>query len=53
MSRAVLLAFFVLAVFVQAGTYGLTFLLPDLSDTFGADETPAVNGSSRPVRRGG
>ena len=38
MSRAVLLALFLLAVFLQAGTYGLTFLLPDLFATFGADE---------------
>ena len=38
MSRVVLLALFLLAVFLQAGTYGLTFLLPDLFAAFGADE---------------
>ncbi len=38
MSRVVLLALFLFAVFLQAGTYGLTFLLPDLFATFDADE---------------
>ena len=30
--------FFFLAVFLQAGAYGLTFLLPRLFERFGADE---------------
>ena len=32
------LAIYFLATFLQAGTYGLTFLLPPLFDAFGADE---------------
>ncbi len=38
MSRAAILALFFLAVFLQSGTYGLTFLLPDLFAQFGGDE---------------
>jgi MFS family permease len=38
MSRIATLTIFFLAVFLQAGAYGLTFLLPDLFATFNADE---------------
>jgi hypothetical protein len=38
MTRAVTFALFLLAVFLQAGAYGLTFLLPRLFERFGADE---------------
>ncbi len=38
MSRLVLFSLFFLAVFLQSGTYGLTFLLPDLFIEFGANE---------------
>lgn len=38
MSRPVLLTLFFVAVFLQSGTYGLTFLLPDLFAGFGGDE---------------
>ncbi len=38
MSRSTVLALFFLAVFLQSGTYGLTFLLPDLFAEFGGDE---------------
>jgi MFS family permease len=38
MSRLTVFLLFFLAVFLQAGAYGLTFLLPDLFDTFNADE---------------
>ncbi len=38
MSRYATLTLFFLAVFLQAGAYGLTFLLPDLFATFHADE---------------
>jgi MFS family permease len=38
MSRTSTLILFFLAVFLQAGAYGLTFLLPDLFTTFNADE---------------
>ena len=38
MSRKAVFALFFLAVFQQAGAYGLTFLLPDLFATFRADE---------------
>ena len=37
-SRVTLFSLFYLAVFLQAGAYGLTFLLPRLFDTFGANE---------------
>jgi len=38
MSRPIVLALFFLAVFLQSGTYGLTFLLPDLFSAFDANE---------------
>lgn len=38
MSRLVLFLLFFLAVFLQSGTYGLTFLLPELFTGFGANE---------------
>ncbi len=38
MSRFVTLALYYLAVFLQAGTYGLTFMLPKLFASFGANE---------------
>lgn len=38
MPRAALFTFFYLAIFLQAGAYGLTFLLPRLFAEFGADE---------------
>lgn len=38
MSRPVLFLIFFLAVFLQSGTYGLTFLLPELFAEFGANE---------------
>lgn len=38
MSRTVLFTLFFLAVFLQAGAYGLTFLLPRLFEEFGANE---------------
>jgi len=38
MSRILTFFLFYLAVFLQAGAYGLTFLLPDLFAGFGADE---------------
>ena len=38
MSRPIVLALFFLAVFLQSGTYGLTFLLPELFAGFGANE---------------
>ena len=38
MSRATTFTLFFLAVFFQAGAYGLTFMLPRLFDAFGASE---------------
>ena len=38
MSRFVTFVIFLIAVFLQAGAYGLTFLLPRLFERFGADE---------------
>lgn len=38
MSRAATFGFFYAAVFLQAGAYGLTFMLPRLFETFGANE---------------
>ena len=38
MSRPIVLALFFLAVFLQSGTYGLTFLLPELFAGFDANE---------------
>ena len=38
MSRILVLALFFLAVFLQSGTYGLTFMLPKLFAEFGANE---------------
>ncbi len=38
MSRSFLLCVFFIAVFLQSGTYGLTFLLPELFAEFGSDE---------------
>ena len=38
MSRRITFAVFFLAVFFQAGAYGLTFMLPRLFDVFGASE---------------
>jgi MFS family permease len=38
MSRNATFALYFLAVFLQAGAYGLTFLLPDLFKSFGMDE---------------
>ena len=37
-SRLVVLALYFLGIFLQAGTYGLTFMLPKLFADFGADE---------------
>lgn len=37
-SRFVILALYFLGIFLQAGTYGLTFMLPKLFADFGADE---------------
>ncbi len=38
MNRASLIALYLVAIFLQAGAYGLTFLLPKLFDSFGANE---------------
>ena len=38
MNSFLTLALFFIAVFLQAGAYGLTFMLPRLFDAFGADE---------------
>ena len=38
MPKSVTLSLYFFAAFVQAGTYGLTFLLPKLFASFGADE---------------
>ncbi len=38
MSRTVALALFFFAIFLQSGTYGLTFMLPKLFAEFGANE---------------
>ena len=38
MSRTIILSLYFAACFIQSGTYGLTFLLPDLFQTFGANE---------------
>ena len=38
MSRATMFVLFFIASFLQAGVYGLTFLLPRLFDNFGANE---------------
>ena len=38
MSRTLLISLFFLAVFLQAGAYGLTFMLPKLFDIFAANE---------------
>jgi len=38
MPRPVVFALFLLAVFLQAGAYGLTFMLPRLYEAFGANE---------------
>ena len=38
MSRSLVFALYFLAIFLQAGTYGLTFLLPRLFERFGANE---------------
>lgn len=38
MSRAITLSLFFVAVLLQAGAYGLTFMLPRLFDSFGASE---------------
>tara|TARA_R110002049_G_scaffold10127_1_gene50207 strand:- start:170444 stop:171604 length:1161 start_codon:yes stop_codon:yes gene_type:complete len=38
MSRLVLFLLFFAAIFLQAGAYGLTFMLPRLFDSFGANE---------------
>ena len=38
MPRPLLFALFFLAVFLQSGAYGLTFMLPRLFDSFGASE---------------
>ncbi|MEM7076315.1 MAG: MFS transporter [Pseudomonadota bacterium] len=38
MSRGLTFVVYLLAVFLQAGAYGLTFMLPRLFDGFGADE---------------
>ena len=38
MSRTVVFSLFFLAVFLQAGAYGLTFMLPKLFDVFAANE---------------
>jgi len=38
MSRTIILSLYFAACFTQSGTYGLTFLLPDLFQIFGANE---------------
>lgn len=38
MNRTLLVAVYLVAIFLQAGAYGLTFLLPKLFDSFGANE---------------
>jgi hypothetical protein len=38
MKRPLVLALFFLAVFLQSGTYGLTFLLPKLFAGYGGNE---------------
>ena len=38
MGRTSAFILFYLAVFLQAGAYGLTFMLPELFDALGADE---------------
>lgn len=38
MSRVVVFALYFSAIFLQAGAYGLTFMLPRLFDSFGANE---------------
>jgi MFS family permease len=38
MNRSTTFGFFYVAVFLQAGAYGLTFMLPRLFETFGANE---------------
>lgn len=38
MNRTSLIALYLVAIFLQAGAYGLTFLLPKLFDSFGANE---------------
>ncbi|EKE44198.1 hypothetical protein OCGS_1714 [Oceaniovalibus guishaninsula JLT2003] len=38
MSRGVVFAVYFIAIFLQAGAYGLTFMLPRLFDSFGANE---------------
>lgn len=38
MHRPLLFALYLIAIFLQAGAYGLTFLLPRLFDSFGANE---------------
>ncbi len=38
MSRTLVLVLYYIAIFLQAGAYGLTFMLPRLFDSFGADE---------------
>ena len=38
MSRPIVFTLFFTAVFLQAGTYGLTFMLPKLFEGFGANE---------------
>ncbi len=38
MSRFIVFSLFFLAVFLQAGAYGLTFMLPKLFAGFGANE---------------
>ena len=38
MPRVVVFSLYFLAIFLQAGAYGLTFLLPRLFDSFGANE---------------
>lgn len=38
MSRTLMFALYFVAIFLQAGAYGLTFMLPRLFDSFGASE---------------
>lgn len=38
MSRALVISLYFVAIFLQAGAYGLTFMLPRLFDSFGANE---------------
>ncbi|MEP3637201.1 MAG: MFS transporter [Paracoccaceae bacterium] len=38
MSRTLVLILYYIAIFLQAGAYALTFMLPRLFDSFGADE---------------